>query len=34
VADVVVLEPDENLLVNPDELHKELEKYKDRSFKI
>jgi selenocysteine lyase/cysteine desulfurase len=34
VADVVVLEPDENLLVNPDELRKELEKYKDRSFKI
>jgi selenocysteine lyase/cysteine desulfurase len=34
LADVVVLEPDQNMLVNPDTLKIELEKYKDRSFKI
>jgi selenocysteine lyase/cysteine desulfurase len=34
LADVVVLEPDENLLVNPDNLKKELEKYSDRKYKI
>lgn len=34
IADVVVLEPDENLLVNPESLRKEMEKYKDRKLKI
>lgn len=34
VADVIIIEPDENLLVNPENLRKELEKYKDRPFKI
>jgi len=34
VADVVVIEPDENLLVNPDNLRKLLEIYKDRKLKI
>ena len=33
-ADVVVLEPDNNMLVNPNELKKQLELYKDRTFKI
>lgn len=33
-AEVVILEPDENLLVNPEELRRQLEKYKDRKFKI
>lgn len=33
-VDVVVLQPDANLLVNPDELRRQLEIYKDRSFKI
>ncbi len=33
-ADVVVLEPDRDLLVNPDHLKKELEKYSDRKMKI
>jgi selenocysteine lyase/cysteine desulfurase len=33
-TDVVLLEPDENLLVDPEQLRKELEKYKDRKFKI
>jgi selenocysteine lyase/cysteine desulfurase len=33
-ADVVVLEPNEDLTVNPDELRKQLEKYKDRRRKI
>ena len=34
ICDVVVLEPSEDLLVNLDSLRKELEKYKDRPFKI
>lgn len=33
-AEVVIVEPDENLLVSPDNLRKELEKYKDRKLKI
>lgn len=33
-ADVVVVEPGKNLLVNPDNLRQSLEKYKDRPFKI
>lgn len=33
-ADVVMIEPDEKLQVNPENLRKKLEKYKDRSFKI
>lgn len=33
-ADVVVLKPGDNLLVDTNELKKELEKYKDRTFKI
>ena len=33
-ADVVVVEPGEGLLVDPDNLQKALEKYKDRPFKI
>lgn len=33
-ADVVVLEPDEQLRVDPNELEKQLLKYKDRKFKI
>lgn len=33
-TEVVVLEPDENMLVNIDELHRQLEKYKDRKLKI
>jgi len=33
-ADVVVLQPDENLLVDPLELRRQLEIYKDRHFKI
>lgn len=33
-ADVVVIEPDENLLVNPDALRREIEKYKNRTLKI
>ncbi|MEA3317807.1 MAG: aminotransferase class V-fold PLP-dependent enzyme, partial [Bacteroidota bacterium] len=34
IADVVVLAPDEEMRVNPDELKKQLEKYKDRKLKI
>ena len=34
IADVVIIEPDENLLIKPDNLRKSLEKYKDRPFKI
>jgi len=34
MAEVVLLEPDENLLVDPADLEKKLEKYKDRRFKI
>ena len=33
-ADVVVINPGDNLLVDPDNLRKALENYKDRSFKI
>ncbi|WP_430811470.1 MULTISPECIES: aminotransferase class V-fold PLP-dependent enzyme [unclassified Carboxylicivirga] len=33
-ADVVVLEPDEHLLVRPDALKRELDKYKGRTLKI
>ncbi|MDX8338676.1 aminotransferase class V-fold PLP-dependent enzyme [Draconibacterium sp. IB214405] len=33
-ADVVVIEPGEGLLVDPENLRKALEKYKDRPFKI
>jgi len=34
IADVIVLEPDENLLVSPDSLRSALEKHKDRKLKI
>ncbi len=34
IADVVVLQPDDELLIDPDELRCQLEKYKDRVFKI
>jgi selenocysteine lyase/cysteine desulfurase len=34
LADVVLLKPDKDLLVDLDELRKELEKYKDRKMKI
>ncbi len=34
ICDVVVLEPDEELLINPDELRRELKKHKDRKFKF
>jgi len=34
IADVVVLEPDANLLVNPDILREELKKYSHRKYKI
>jgi selenocysteine lyase/cysteine desulfurase len=33
-ADVVIVDPDENLLVSPENLRKKLEEYKDRPFKI
>ena len=33
-AEVVILEPDRNLLVDTGELRRQLEKYKDRKFKI
>jgi len=33
-ADVVIVDPDENLQVNPDNLRKKLEEYKDRTLKI
>ncbi|MBK3517238.1 aminotransferase class V-fold PLP-dependent enzyme [Carboxylicivirga marina] len=33
-ADVVVIEPDDQLLVNPDALRREIEKYKNRTLKI
>lgn len=33
-ADVVVLEPDEDLLVNPEVLQREIKKYKNRTVKI
>ncbi len=34
IADVVVLSPSKDLLVDPDELRRQLEKYKDRELKI
>ncbi len=34
VADVVQLAPDPNLLIDPEELRRQLEKYQNRSFKI
>lgn len=34
IADVVIIDPDENLLVKPENLRKKLEEYKDRPFKI
>ena len=34
IADVVVIPPDENLLIKPENLRIELEKYKDREVKI
>ncbi|PID93337.1 MAG: selenocysteine lyase [Bacteroidetes bacterium] len=34
LCDVVVLEPDEALLVSPDVLRRELEKYRNRKFKM
>jgi len=34
IADVVVLKPDDDLLVNPEELRKQLLKYKKRKIKI
>ena len=34
VADVIVIEPDENLLVDPNNLRKLVEEYKDRKLKI
>ncbi len=33
-ADVVVLEPDDQLLINPDSLRTEIKKYKNRTMKI
>lgn len=33
-VDLVVLEPDENVMINPDELRNQLKKYADRKFKI
>ncbi|MFC2128996.1 aminotransferase class V-fold PLP-dependent enzyme [Bacteroidota bacterium] len=33
-VDVIIIEPDDNLLVNPENLRIEIEKYKDRIFKI
>ena len=34
IADVVVIEPDENLMVDPDHLSEEIKKYADRKLKI
>jgi selenocysteine lyase/cysteine desulfurase len=34
ISDVVVLQPDKDLLVDPEELHRQLEIYKDRPMKI
>jgi selenocysteine lyase/cysteine desulfurase len=34
IADVIVLEPGDELLIDPGELRRQLEKYKDREFKI
>lgn len=34
IADVVIIEPDENLFIDPENLRKKLEEYKNRPFKI
>ncbi len=34
ICDVVIIEPDENLLVDPEKLREQLEKYKERKLKI
>ncbi|MFO7827176.1 MAG: aminotransferase class V-fold PLP-dependent enzyme [Bacteroidales bacterium] len=34
ICDVVIIEPDENLLVDPEKLREKLEEYKDRKLKI
>lgn len=34
IADVVQLQPDDQLLIDPDDLHSKLQDYKDRKFKI
>ena len=34
LCDVVVIEPDENLYINPENLRKEIKKYEDRKMKI
>ncbi len=34
IADVVLIEPDENLLVKPESLRQKLDRYSDRKFKI
>ncbi len=34
ICDVVIIDPDENLRVNPEKLREQLEKYKDRKLKI
>lgn len=34
ICDVIVVEPDENLLVDPEKLKEQLENYKDRKLKI
>ena len=34
IAEVIVIEPDENLLVSPENLQKAIEKYKNRTMKI
>lgn len=34
VCDVIIIEPDQNLLVDPENLKEQLEKYKDRKLKI
>ncbi len=34
VCEVIIIEPDENLLVDPEKLREQLEKYKDRKLKI
>jgi len=34
IAEVVIIEPDENLLVNPDNLREQIKPYKDRKLKI
>ncbi len=34
ICDVVIIDPDENLLVDPEKLREQLEKFKDRKLKI